>query len=240
MARRRRSGRDWLEEHGLDEDDLLDELEPDRPKEPARKGPGRILLAFLLGLLLILMVVPFYSIKADPEPKGIPSLAEAIAGLELSGNHTPIAYQDFPIAVKLASRDPALKAVADRIATRSCASGETVCHAKALFYFVRDELDYVQDPASYEYIKTAQEALVNSGGDCDDASLLLASLLAAVGVEARFVFVPRHVYVEAYLPDALSRYTDEHGWVSLDPTCVGCGFGEVSLATLGARKSYVG
>jgi transglutaminase-like putative cysteine protease len=56
--------------------------------------------------------------------------------------------------------------------------------------------------------------------------VLLASLLEAIGIPTRLAFVPRHVYVEAYIPDAPRRYQQD-GWVSLDATCKECDFGEV-------------
>jgi len=225
----------------FDEEGLLGDLEEGAPSEPAKKGPGRVFLAIMLGLLIILMVVPFYSIKADPEPKGIPTLSEAIVGLDIQpANHGKVEYADFPLLAKQASDDQVVKTVADRIASHSCRSGETVCQAKAMFYFVRDKFSYVADPASFDYIKTARESLMSQGGDCDDASLLLASLLSSVGTRSRFIFIPGHVYVQAYLPEAIARYKDADGWVNLDATCQGCGFGETPYSTLDARKTVVG
>lgn len=225
------------------QEELLGELDPQPPTIPAHRGPMRVILAFLLALLIIVMIVPFYAIKLDPEPKNIPPLVDVLDGLNLqTTNHSTIAYTDFPLLVAQASNDQAIKTVADSIVTQSCDGGDArrVCHAKALFYFVRDNFDYVADPASFEYIKTPQESFISQGGDCDDASVLLASTLAAVGIETRFVFIPRHVFIQAYLPEAIKRHKDEDGWVNLDPTCVNCGFGETAYATANARKTIVG
>ncbi len=222
--------------------DMLYDLETELAPQP---GPWRIILAVMLALLIILMVVPFYSIKVNPEPKALLTYEEALWGLDLrQTNHSAVAYADFPLSAKQASNDQLIKTVADRIVSQSCAhaQGEArrVCHAKALFYFVRDNFNYVADPSSFEYIKTAQESILSTGGDCDDASLLLASLLSSVGIETRFVFVPRHVYIQARLPEAIKRYQDDDGWVDLDATCDGCGFGEAAPSAVGARKAIVG
>ena len=88
-------------------------------------------------------------------------------------------------------------------------------------------------------MKAAKESLVNGGGDCDDASVLVASLLESIGVKTRFVFVTNHVYVQAYLPDALSRYKADDDWVNLDAVCSNCKFGEISQSTFEKEKSYV-
>ncbi|MBI4149834.1 transglutaminase domain-containing protein [Candidatus Woesearchaeota archaeon] len=211
---------------------------------PTQPGPWRTILAILLALLIILMIIPFYAIKVNPEPKNLPTVEEVLQGLDLQQtNRTSMVYSDFPLLALQASNDQVIKTVADRIVTQGCthARGETrrVCHAKALFYLVRDDFNYVADPASFEYIKTARESLLSQGGDCDDASLLLASLLEAVGIETRFVFIPRHVYVQVHLPEALKRYQDADGWVNLDATCQDCGFGEVTYGTAGARKTVI-
>lgn len=86
----------------------------------------------------------------------------------------------------------------------------------ALFEYVRDQIRYVMDPNAIERLQTPDYTLQYRQGDCDDQSILLASLLESIGIPARFVavgFVPdgfEHVYVEA-APDFLT-------WIALDPT----------------------
>jgi transglutaminase-like putative cysteine protease len=109
-----------------------------------------------------------------------------------------------------------------------------------LFYFVRDNFEYVSDPTAYEYVKTAKESLISGGGDCDDASVLLANLLDAIGIRSRFVFVPGHVYLQANMPDVLNKYKVEGDMVNLDATCSYCEFGEMSWKNADKEKSYLG
>ena len=68
---------------------------------------------------------------------------------------------------------------------------------------------------------------------------MLATLLGSVGIDTRFVFVPGHVYVEAWIPDALRRYKSEDDWVPLDATCNSCGFGEIHYSYSDDAKSYI-
>ena len=47
-------------------------------EEPWHKGPIRIIIAVFLLLLVILMVVPYYAIKLDPEPKYVPEIEDVV------------------------------------------------------------------------------------------------------------------------------------------------------------------
>ena len=120
--------------------------------------------------------------------------------------------------------DPDVKQVATKIAAESC-KGSKVCQAKAEYYFVRDNIDYVSDPPD-EYLEHPLETLESGGADCDGEAILLANLLQAIGVYTEYVFVPQHSYVKILLPEAPNRYKDDGNWIHLDPTCKSCDFGE--------------
>lgn len=190
--------------------------------EKARKGPFRIIIALVIALLLLLMVLPYYSVKLDPEPKNIPKPDEVIpddlAVPDASFDRSPSAFS------RAKKSNPQIKLVADKVATRSC-DGNRICYAKALFYFVRDNLNYINDPPD-EYIKPPEETLTTMSGDCDDASVLLAAMLESIGIPTAYEHVPNHVYIQAYIPE-IKRSYQEDGWVNLDPTCSNCEFGEL-------------
>lgn len=73
---------------------------------------------------------------------------------------------------------------------------------RALHAFVRDNIRYVRDIRDVETLQTPDITLKVRAGDCDDKSLLLASMLESIGHPTRFVaigFQPNdleHVYVE--------------------------------------------
>jgi len=71
-------------------------------------------------------------------------------------------------------------------------------------------------------------------------NVLLASLLDAIGVQTRLVFIPNHVYVQAYLPEALKKYKFEEDWVNLDATCFNCEFGQITYSVSQSEKKYLG
>jgi transglutaminase-like putative cysteine protease len=67
--------------------------------------------------------------------------------------------------------------------------------ANAIFSFVRDNIRYVKDINGVETLHTPVELLRLRQGDCDDKSILAASLLESIGHPARFIacgFIPGH------------------------------------------------
>ena len=200
------------------------------------KSPLWYILGVLLALLIVLMIVPYYSIRLDPRPSYTPTLEEVLPA-SIDVNET---YLNAISMEMVNGRDPVIKEIADKIVVKACEKEGRVCHAKAIFYFVRDNFEYVSDPTAYEYVKTAKESLVSGGGDCDDSSVLAASLLDAIGVKSRFVFIPGHVFIQANLPEALNRYKVDNGWVNLDAACSYCEFGEISWKSVDKEKKYLG
>ena len=104
---------------------------------------------------------------------------------------------------------------------------------------MRDNFEYVSDPLSFEYVKTPIESLASEGGDCDDASVLLSSLLGAIGIQTRLVFITDHVYVQGRILDSPKRYSGKDGWINMDATCRSCEFGQIPYTSANARKVFV-
>lgn len=191
-----------------------------------------------LMLLLVMWLIPLETIPLNPEPSELMTLSDAVAGIDLGNEHDLEEINSKEDYVKRVEVSPALKTVTDRVVSAGCGS-EKICQAKAAYYFVRDELNYVNDPNAYEYVKGPLESLQSTAGDCDDASVLLASMLNSIGVKTRFVFMPGHVYIEADIPEAPQRYKQPSGWIVLDGTCSNCEFGEMAMAYAGSEKQYI-
>lgn len=109
----------------------------------------------------------------------------------------------------------------------------------ALFGYVK-QFTYIHDGAgSFESIQSARETIRRGIGDCDDLSVLLATLLAQVGFQPRFVLARYkrasrgydHVYVDVILPE------HEGGRIALDPSAGRRGLGWESLRSI-ERLSY--
>ncbi|MCC7075091.1 MAG: hypothetical protein IT383_27510 [Deltaproteobacteria bacterium] len=94
---------------------------------------------------------------------------------------------------------------------------EPVLQAVAMFQAMSQaQLRYVKDPVlpartgALDTVQFARETLQTRSGDCDDLSVLFATLLESVGVETAFLLVPGHVLVGVNAgvpPDALDRLT---------------------------------
>lgn len=99
----------------------------------------------------------------------------------------------------------------------------------ALQHFVRDKIRYVRDPRDTEMVQDAPRTLSIGSGDCDDKSVLLASLLLSIGFPAvRFAAVGfdggmySHVLPEVrlgtrWIPSETILPGKEPGWY---PDCV--------------------
>lgn len=87
--------------------------------------------------------------------------------------------------------------------------------AESIQQFVRDKIRYVKDIRGVETLSTPDKTLEVGQGDCDDKSILAASLLESIGHPTRFVavgFVPGqfcHVLVETLIGSK---------WISIETT----------------------
>ena len=206
-------------------------------EEEKGRSPFVYIIALFMVLLLILWIVPYYSVRLDPEPKNIPSKESILpANITVGERNTTLITRNEFLSL-LNPNDQLIKQTASKVASQSCSS-EKICQAKAIFYFVRDNFDYVSDPRT-EYVESAREVLATGGSDCDGMAVLLANLEEAIGIETRFVFIPDHVYVQIKLDEAMKKYKTDDGWINLDATCSYCEFGEIPYQNIESKKSYV-
>jgi len=189
--------------------------------EDKRKNPIFYIIALFIILLMVISFFPYYSVRSDPHPKKIPDIEDIVPDIKVE--NISIVYNKYNYNAFLLPNEPLVKQSATRIATFGCDSNK-LCQAKAEYYFVRDNFIYVSEYD--EYIQSPVEMLLTHGGDCDDHAVLLANLLSAIGLPTRFVFVPRHVFIQVYIKDSPRKYTKD-GWIFLDPTCKSCEFGEI-------------
>lgn len=210
-------------------EELFEDIEELPEEEQWYKGPITIILAIFLVLIVVMMVLPYNSIRIDPEPKAVPSL-DAV----LPSDFKITTYNSSSYVANLHPEEPVVKQVANKIISNSCLSDSKVCDAKALFYFVRDNFKYVNEGS--DYIMSSSEMFFSRGDDCDGHAVLLANLLQSVGLNTRFVFFPRHVMIQVWLPEAKKSYKVEDDWIYLDPTCTSCKFGELPPEYIGVEK----
>jgi hypothetical protein len=58
-----------------------------------------------------------------------------------------------------------------------------------IHYWVSENIVYVSDPKGHEYFAYADETLTAKAGDCDDSSILLASMYESLGLDAAVSYI---------------------------------------------------
>jgi hypothetical protein len=105
--------------------------------------------------------------------------------------------------------------------------------ARALFYWVRSNIRYVNDPVGIETVQAPEITLRLKAGDCDDHATLVAALAMSIGIPARIVVIGsdpshfEHVFAE------LNTDGDWHTADTTRPVAYG-----TPAPVLGARKIF--
>jgi hypothetical protein len=79
----------------------------------------------------------------------------------------------------------------------TCPPGDHSCALVRLYCYVQQDIGYVSDPVAREHIQSPDTTLTVGAGDCEDLSILLASLLENVGIPTYLTFTRHHAYVLA-------------------------------------------
>ena len=124
--------------------------------------------------------------------------------------------------------DPLVVAFARRVLNDNRNATSTKGKAQALLDAMKARARYILDPTNTEYIASArlilcldssQKDYCHAGGDCDELTCTLCSLLMAVGIDVKLVAqgfsstskVPTHVLLSAFDPASES-------WFKIDPS----------------------
>jgi hypothetical protein len=156
-----------------------------------------VLLAGLGACAWWLWLRPAWQARADAT-SGTPLLPP------IAAPETPAPPPETPasrIAKAFDPMDPVTRNTAARLAARSQGPFH-VEQVAEIWTAVRLKWRYVNDPRGRDYFASARESIENGYvGDCDDFAIVLASMVTAVGGEARVVLMtgPQggHAYAEA-------------------------------------------
>ncbi len=203
------------------------------PTEKSKHSPFFRLVAVITIISLFFLSVQAYFYLMHPEPKVKLVLIDIQEFLpsDLGKPFASHSAEDIGRMV-LESRN-VIKQVANKIAADSCSKPDRVCQSKALYYFVRDEIQYVFDAKFHDQLENPLVTLKTGGADCEDMSVLLGVLQKAIGNEVRLVFIPGHVYLQVKIPDYKNR------WLNMEVTCDTCSFNEVPTDNLIQKKRYI-
>jgi hypothetical protein len=87
--------------------------------------------------------------------------------------------------VKVYKANALIRQAAQRL-VRNCSSRDAGCQVSCIHAYVRDGIIYLPDVRDVETLQTPDYTLQEGSGDCDDQSILVASLLESIGFETRF------------------------------------------------------
>src|SRR5215469_3223161 len=111
-----------------------------------------------------------------------------------------------------------VRSTAARI-VQSCTSRDDMCELAALQNWIRTNIRYTEDVYGVETLQTPEYTIEERYGDCDDQSILMATLLLAVGKPAAYcaVGVDGGPYSHV-LPVAILRQHDQILYVPCETT----------------------
>jgi transglutaminase-like putative cysteine protease len=210
----------------------MDQLEYE-PIEPKKRNPFYGLLALFTAITVFLLSLQGYFYLIHPEPVNIPALAEVQQFLPSDLKEPFTSYSSEYLKAVISDTSDTLKQVANYIASKSCKKADQVCQSKALFYFVRDNIEYVSDPNFHDKLENPFAVLKTGGADCEDMAVLVLALEKAIGNEARLVFIPGHAYAQIKIPEYKIGK-----WLNLEPTCKSCRFNEYLDSSAMEKKTY--
>jgi len=108
--------------------------------------------------------------------------------------------------------------------------------AGAVYTWMNAHIQYVRDPVNVEWLQSPDVTLQKGYGDCDDHSILAASLLESIGVPSRFVIVKANPYNRSQYSHVYVEYLAEGTWKPFDTTLhSSAGLGVPSARVFGRR-----
>jgi len=92
-----------------------------------------------------------------------------------------------------------------------CPSGDKECQISEIYRYIIENYSYYSDPRNQEFIQSPYDTMDVQGGDCEDLTILLMSLLENLGIKTYFVITDDHAYCLAYDVDTenLLQYIEE-------------------------------
>jgi hypothetical protein len=141
---------------------------------------------FLVVALIVVISVSAYKLRADLTAAFIKDYKEA----ELKGGASPETY-----AKMIVVKDPEIRSMAESI-TERCAPWDKACMLYFVYMYMIDNYQYIDD-LDGNVISGVNITIRKKGGDCEDLSILLASLLENLEIFTILAVQVDHVFVYA-------------------------------------------
>jgi Transglutaminase-like superfamily len=97
--------------------------------------------------------------------------------------------------------------------------------AQAIYNWMQQNLRFMPDMVGKETLRTPRETLTVRAGDCDDFTILAASLLGTIGIRSRAVTVSSHVDDPQSFSHIYPEAFVDGKWVAMDIARPGAQFG---------------
>lgn len=99
---------------------------------------------------------------------------------------------------------------------RNLPAKDSIAEIINVFEYVRDNIRYTADVRDVETVSTPDTILSTGVGDCDDMSLLIATLLESIGFNTRFVAIG--LSEPGYFEHVVAQVALNGNWITLDAT----------------------
>ena len=190
------------------------------------------IISILLIILLLVMIFPtyfirinarFYYNRMDKIKTTIHDIVEHINLTENISFRNFNEFDNFLTTNKGQFELDRIRTISTNIVNTLCSDYDMECYVKALFYFTRDYINYINDPIAREYIQLPTYTLKIKSGDCDDHAVLFSLMLSSIGIKNDFIFTQNHVYNKVYIIKK-GFLKDKQIVRDLDTTCKTCEF----------------
>lgn len=106
-------------------------------------------------------------------------------------NTDPVLHRANPYIKPIDAENATLRAMA---ASTISSSADREYQVDRVYRYVVENYMYYSDPRGGEYIQPPYDTIAIGGGDCEDLSILLCSLLENIGIRTYMVLTPDHAY----------------------------------------------
>jgi hypothetical protein len=119
----------------------------------------------------------------------------------LTQSNDPVLRKSEPYITPIDTENATLRAMAVSIVNGG-PNGDKEYQVNKAYRYVVEQYSYYSDPRSRDYIQPPYETIAIRGGDCEDLSILLCTLLENLGIRTYLVLTDNHAYCLASDVDA--------------------------------------
>ena len=171
----------------------------------SNKGPSAVAkvaigfsIPLLVAAIVVLVLFPDQVRALWPDSKLADALEHLPVGADVHDGRGH--YLD-----AVAPRDDGVRELAVEI-TRRCRAQDRGCEASRLLRHVATKIKYVSDPrGDGDYVQPPMRTVELGAGDCEDQTILLASLFESIGIRTLLAFTDNHVHAMACTEGKIAR-----------------------------------